>query len=346
MSGHAFDSELSIDVALTTFASQRIMMEPDFVANVIAPPVGVPKKDGTYFVFLPIEGKKTSHETRIPKGGVATEFNKRVSKDFFSTDRYGKRELLEDDDEIAGDIVAVDYIKDFSIMLNELACERELAVAELVLATTGGEFGHGAYFNANHIIALTTPWDADDSNPKEDIDAAVRQLRLSSGYQPNMLIVPNNAYNALTSNADLKDLIKYMGGLNYIRTGKIPDDILYKLKVIEAGAIHDPNGTLQAENLQFIWENASDALGDNWAIVCFVDPIPSVRTGSFVSQFVFRPSALAGAATDPLFGMVRSRVYREEAVEGTWYEARTNYGLKVTNPRAGVLLTGVITEES
>jgi len=333
MPGHPYPDESALDIGLSTWGVQALMLNDNFVANQVAPVVAVPKTSGQHFVFVPIEGLNIEHQEKLGKGGIATELDFRIDKGFFATEESAKRHFVSDREVANADIAAADYIKGDRLVLQNIGTIREYELAEQIL--DGSNYYGGAA--GDHVIVAANAWDSDDANIKDDIDTAVRQIRLDSGFTPTHLLVPPRVYDAITSNADIKDLLKYMGGPQYVATGRIPNDILYRLKIIEAAAVYDSAGPLETANLQFLWENASATYGDSWAIVLYVDPIPSRRSGTFVSQFAFNMNRIND------MDVVSFYVYRDEHRRGEYREGRTDYEVKVTNSRAGVLITDVLT---
>jgi len=324
-------AEAVIDVALSNFSVMAFYLNRNLVTNRIAPPIVVDKNPGEFQRFLPIEAVNIQHETQVAHGGQSTELSFRIEKDYFATELHGKMHFVSDRELAMASQATVDYRTGVEHILMELALGREAKAAELLL-TEGNYFSDAA---DPHWFASATPWDGVDANPKDDIDRAVRAVKLHSGRTPNTLLLPPTSYDVLMSNMDIKDLIRYMAGLQYLQTGRIPGDLIYKLNIIEAGAVYDANAPLETADLGFLWEEISATAGDDWAWIGYVDPNPGLKSSAFLSQFAFNNGRISDQDIITLYTI------REEKLHGTWYDAQTDYQVKITNDRAAALVTGV-----
>jgi hypothetical protein len=332
---------MHLNSGLTGFASNLLMLPQNYVANRIAPPVPVPAVDGFYREMNPIEGLSAAYDTTVAKGERPKMFDKNVTKKPFETGADALAFLLTDDEIASGDADAIDFMKDMIMQANVFAAKREVALANLILNT-------GSYSDASQIfaVAASNEWDDATSLPSIDIHKAKRIVKKISGYDPNTLLVPDLVYNALWSNNEVKQFwVGYAEGREYITEGNVPTLRLFGMNVVNAAAVNNSDSPLKGQTLGFLWEEVSPYFGA-WAWVGYVDPMPSTKTGSFVSQFAFRAPNLAGDGTDPLFGMVRVKTFYDPWVEGEVYTVRTNVGLKGTNDKAGALITGVTTATS
>ena len=332
---------MRLNSGLTQFASDLIMLPQNFVANIIAPPIAVPSLHGFYRVMDRSAALSTAQDTTVAKGESPKVFDKHTAKAPFETGRDALKYLLSDDEEMGSDMEAVDFLKDMTEMANVFAAKREIVLANLILNA-------GSYGDASQIIAVTAgnEWDDSTSKPSIDVDRAKRIVKEISGYNANTLLVPDLVYKALWRNDEVQKFnVGFLEGRTMLLEGQLPSFRLFGLNVVNADAINNAVGPLQGTSLGYLWENISPYFG-SWAWIGYVDPIPSQKTGSFASQFAFRPARIAGASTDPLFGMIRVLEYYDPDVEGTYYAVRSNTGLKVTNDKAGALITGVTTATS
>lgn len=331
MSGHPMPAEAAINAELSNYAVSLFYDNINLVANRIAPVIPVDRNPGDYHVILPIEGKTRSHETRIPHGGLATELNFRLDKATYSTEQYGKRHLLTDREAKMSANSVLEYRKGIELILENLALDREAQLA-LILLTQASYY---VDTSDPHWFPAESPWDADDSFPYHDIKAAIRAIELHSGRTANTLLLSPKAADAMIDNATVIDILKTMYGLTYIQTGKFPNP-LFGLDVIRAGAVYNENAPLETASLKFMWESISAAAGDDWAWVGYVDPSPGLQTGAMVVQFAFNNNTVSER------DIVTVYEDYDKFVKGTWYEARTDYEVKLSNPRAGALITGCV----
>jgi hypothetical protein len=315
-----------IDAALTNFAIQQLFYSDNYIANIIAPPVPVPNRSDEFFIIDPREGLSDEHEEELMYGQPSTELNFVVGKGQYACKLHGKKHLAPDGIIYNADTAVRELLKGDSYLLNNMRIKRERALWRLVT--------EDANYDPTHWIAISVPWDADDSVPKKDIDAACRVIELNSGVQPNVLVVPPRSYDLLTENPDVKDLIKGKLGDYYLRTGTI-GDVVFNLKLVRAGAIFDRAAPLESSNIQFIWEDDSSDAGADWALLCFVDPAPGLWSPGAFAQFIWNMNNVAPGM------MGRLRVYRDEDREGEWHDFRTDFQMMMTNKNAAAMLIGI-----
>jgi len=326
-------SEASINAELSAFAVALFYQNNDLVANQIAPVIPVDVNPGEYHVLTPIEGKNLNEETAITHGGKATELNFKVDKNFYSTKLHGKRHYYGAREEAMSSAALREYRKGIQFILENLALKREDEVADIILE----EDSYYSDADNPHWFAADEPWDSDDYNPYHDIKAAMRAIALHSGRTANTLLVPPKVYDVLADNDKFIDILKGLYGLEYIKTGKLPNP-LFGLNVIKAGAVYNENPPLETASMQFLWEAADRDAGSEWAWVGYVDPNPSLQTSAMVLQFAFDNNIIGD------MDIVTVRSYYENDVDGTWYEARTDYDIRLSNGRAGALIYNTISE--
>ena len=331
MSGHPMPAEASINAELSNYGVALFYDNINLVANQIAKVIPVDQNPGDYHVITPIEGKRISHETRIPHGGIATELNFALDKATYSTEEYGKRHFTSDREMKMSSASVREYRKGIELIVENLALDREGQVADLLLTEAN------YYVDADdpHWFAAPATWDSDDADPKVDIDAAARAVELHSGRQANTLLLPPITYDALMNCQRFVDIIKYMFGIQWLQTGMLPSPI-FGLNIIKAGAIYDENARLQTPSLKFLWEEAVAATGDDWAWVGYVDPSPSLKTSAMVLQFAFNNNILSDRDILTMYEDY------DKFAKGTWYEGRTDYEIKLSNNRAGAVITGCV----
>jgi len=317
-----------IDAALTDFAVQQMFFSQSYVANLIAPPQAVPNQSGKYFIIDPREGMTDEHEEELMYGQVAEELNFIIDKGTYATQLVGKRHLLPDGVARNADVAVRDMLKGDNYLLNNMRIRRERALWRLL--TEADTYPGGAA--GDHWFPAAAAWDISTTDPKVDIDAAVRQVELASGVVPNTMLCPPTTYDILTRNGEVKDLIRYQRGDLYLRTGSI-GDVIFNLRLIKAGAMFDAAAPLEAASIGFIWENAASDAGADWAWIGYVDPVPGLWTATMFAQFIWNMNNVAPGM------MGRLRVYRDEAREGEWHEFRTDYQMKTVNNRAGAVIT-------
>ena len=331
MSGHPMPAEASINAELSSYAVALVFDNLNLVANQIAPVIPVDKNPGDYHVILPLEGKTISHDTRIPHGGIATELNFTLGKATYSTEEYGKRHFVSDREKAMSAQSVLEYRKGVDLIIENLALDREAQLAELLLT-------EASYYVSTadpHWFTSAATWDSDDGDPKKDIDIANRAIELHSGRTANTLLLPPRTYDALMNNERFVQIVQYVFGVQGLQTGMLPSP-LFGLNVIKAGAIYDENSRLETPALRYLWEEAVAAAGDDWAWVGYVDPTPGLMTSAMMVQFAFNNGSIDDRSIITMYEDY------DVFAKGTWYESRTDYEVKLSNPRAGAVILGCV----
>lgn len=80
-----------------------------------------------------------------------------------------------------------------------------------VEATSADLARNAAGYDANHKVTLAgaTAWSATTGTPLVDIQAAKSAIRVSTGVNPNRLLLSQTAFNNLTNHASIVDRLKY-----------------------------------------------------------------------------------------------------------------------------------------
>jgi len=317
-----------IDAALTDFSVQSFYLNTNFMANNIAPIIKVGNQSGGYQVIYPGESINDEHEEDLTYGQESTEMNEVIDKGNYATRLIGKSNFLPDGIRLNADNPdAVEQRKVAGLAQNQ-AIRRERMLAALIDDVDN-------FHAAGHHFAAAAAWDVATTNPKIDIDAAVRLITLAAGVAPNRMLMSPIAYDIFSRNAVLTNMIQYTQGDSYLRSGSL-GDVVYNLKLMKAGAIYDSAAPLEAEATAFIWEELPN-IDDDWAFLYYFDENGTTDTAGFAHQFVWNANVLSPGM------MGRLRRFRIESREGEMFDLRSDWDLQITNGRAGAVITGIQT---
>jgi len=317
-----------IDAALTDFGVQSFYLNDNFMANQIAPIIKVKNQSGTYEVVDPREAQSDEHEEDLTYGQESTELNHVIGHGNYATRLIGKAAFLPDGVRLNSDRPEKQEQRRVKYITHNQAIRRERMLASLIDDVNN-------FHAADHHAAAAAAWDVVGTDPKVDIDAMVRLVTLRAGVAPNRMMLPPLAYDILTSNSEVRELIMYQKGDLYLRTGEI-GDVVFNLKLLKAGAIYDAAAPLEAQDTAFIWENLPN-IGADWAFLYYYDDTDMTETAGFAHQFVWNANVLAPGM------MGRLRRFRIESREGEMFDFRSDWDLQVTNGRAGGVITGLQT---
>lgn len=188
-----------IDIALSTFAQQYSNVT--LLGEELAPRVPVGAQSGKYwkFGFESLQGGDAD-DTRAP-GAAAERAEFTVSTDAFFCPDHSEEGLIPDEERAAE---AYDPEQEMTRILTD----RRLLRREVVIATL---LSTAANFPTGHKVALTgtDQWSDAASTPDDDVDAAVRAIKLAIAKKPNLLILGEKTAQVLRRHATIKDQVKY-----------------------------------------------------------------------------------------------------------------------------------------
>lgn len=274
--------QVHIDQALTNMSVAYMQEAKTFIADQVFPQIPVQKQSDRYFIYLKEdwfrdEALERVHGTESAGGdyeidNTPTYFCKLYSyhKDVTEDDRVNA------DSPIVPDNDATDFVT------SKLLLRREILWAQRYFKT--GVWGHeltgAAAADATHVIK----WNATGATPIEDVHEAQTTIQSQTGYKPNILVVGPYVYDALRSNKDILDRIKYT------QRGVVTSDLLASLfevdKVLVAAAVVNIAQKGVAEDTDFIFGNS--------ALLCYAAPRPGIKTPS--AGYTFAWKGLLGAS--------------------------------------------------
>jgi len=207
-------ASLHIDRGLTNISIAYT--NPDYVADMVFPPLPVDKRSDKYFVYdreFALRGSGFDANGRpnslVRPGAEADETDYPLSNAPFYAERYAKRFLVTDasrkiaDSPLAPDVDATIHVTeklyiDNEAMVARLSCNTSYyASANKVLLTTGANgTSWASYASAN-------------SKPLSDIKNGKVQVRKSIIKEPNSAIYTVDTAQTLADHPDIKDLVKY-----------------------------------------------------------------------------------------------------------------------------------------
>ena len=336
MPGEPTIDQVHIDAALTKFAIQKFYMDPSkFVASAIAPAITVESAGGKYFVEDPRPVAGDEHETEIMYGDVSPELNFKFEKKSYGTNLEALKVVLPDGTAKNADQVLQKKLQGIDKLVTRFAIKRERELAALITESDSYEGGD----TGAHWIKAAGLWTG-AVDPKVDIDSAIDAVELASGVTPNTMLCSPNAYNILTRNEEIKELIRYTSpsAEQYLRKGIIGGE-LFNLNLIKAGAVYNENAPLEAISMGRIWGDETTDAGSTWALICYVDPNPiggaEPWTSTFAGQFIWNMNNVSPGL------MGRLLTYRLPEREATAYDFRTDFEIQLTNNLAGAMITGI-----
>lgn len=310
-----YAQDVHIDRALTNIS---IAYRNDgFIGDRVLPPAPVDKRSDRYFIYGREQFKQ--RDDLVRPGGIAPEWERTLSTDFYNAERHAQRQIVTDDERRMSDQPLQPDADYTEILTDAVMNNREFAIVQLVT--------NPAQVTNNVTLSGTSQWsDYTNSTPLVNIKNGKVQARLGALREANMFTLSYEAALTLADHPSIKDLTKYTDE-NGIATSGLPR-VLRGLMVNEAGAFIDSANDGQTPSF-------STAFGKN-ALIHYTQPNPGLKVISFGYTFE-APDATTGVRG---FATIK---YREDARHGDWIEVSTTYALKLVAPLAAYLLLAVTT---
>lgn len=182
----------------------------------------------------------------------------------------------------------------------------EIRAMEIATQSSGGISSS----SPDHIVTPTYTWDdTTSSTPLEDIATAIRSITVNIGVKPNVFAVPPSVEEKLAVHPEIKELIKYTSQESLTRYGLPP--VILGLDVVTAPAVYNSADQGQTVSLSELW--------GKHAFVAHVDPNSGVNFGRMIIWTARN---------------FRVRTWRNEEVEGTFFEASCHFVPKIITPQA------------
>jgi hypothetical protein len=325
-------SDLYVDPYLTNFATGY--RDPQYYADVLAPPTTVQTKSGKYRVF-DRSNRLIFPDLRAP-GTVANEVRGRKwSEDVFSTKQHSLQTFVTDEERreyaSAGGLsnpafggglninVETDAV---ALIVGSLQRKHEKLVADTARNTATYPVGNTV------TLAGSQQWDdytngvTSVSDPVSAILAGVRKITGLIGQPPNLLMLPNAGLSYIENHPRVVQRFQ-----NF--SLQIPDAFLlltgFQGKVVTVGVGDDIYNT--ADNI-----DATFASGSFWGkdvILAYVDPGDGMNIQTFMKTFVYPQ---LGGELKPIDR------WREEARKSDLFRQTWEYDIKVVNSSAGYII--------
>lgn len=300
-------SQIHIDAALTNLSIAY--RNPEYIAHEVLPVVPVTKNSDKYFVYGK-EAFNLENARRRPED-KANQAAYSLSNEAYACERFALRDFISDD-EVKDSDPALDPFGDRTWNLTDrILLRREKDAAELA-------FSASAMSGYTAALSGTAQWDHASSDPVQAVEAQRQAIIRRTGVRPNKLIIGADVYAALTSNAAIKDRIKYT------QLGVVDEQLLAKLfkvdKVVVGNAVYNSAKEGQTATLASIWGKL--------ALLAHVAPRPSLRSVSL--GYTFQSQNLV------------AKRYIENGLEGEWVEVEEKRDQKLIAPSAGYLWSAAV----
>lgn len=329
---------------LTNMAMGYLPQMSMFVGSRIFPSVAVGAESGSYNIlpreeFLRPQGKRLANGEAPPVGGF------KFATDVYSVYEYGLSAQITQRDlnNAAVGGLGAGRLRNMKtqFVTFQAALAMELDISAIV--TTAGNWatsygGVTATPNGTQFIQ----WDQAASDPVGNVNKWREQMRLATGFEPNKMMFTRPVLNALKTNPEIIDRIKYMGTSS--NPAKVTTQTLAEL--FELDEIIVPTAVSNTAQ-----EGATATIADIWGkniFLWYTPGAPSMELPSAGYRFSWTgdvhsegvgPQPFGGSANaEGLF--IRNYITDRPAVE--WVESRWYTVPKVTGSSLGILCTAAV----
>jgi hypothetical protein len=315
----ATGKDLHIDVPLSNVA---ITYRPSgMIADLIFPQVGVRKESDSYLIWERAEAFRIS-DARRSRGTEANKIEWEAASATYFVDNWALKSNLVLEDRVNMDAAYQRELRQNRVMRlkDDLMLGWEQRIANTVNSTS----------NVGSSSAVTSNWSdltAGNSDPIGDIEQAIENIRLSTGYRPNRLVIGQTGWRNLKRHADIISAVwgtSGRGGSRFARREQIAE--LFELDTVLIGnAVYNSNQQGQSASLADLW-------GDN-VLLYYTPDRPTRETPSYGYSFRWEAAGIPNmqAEVHPF-----DRKTKSEEVELGYYQDE-----KVTATDLAFLITGV-----
>lgn len=325
------DTTATLNPILTGVANGFMRARDGFVGGRLFPAFGSALQSAAYYLFTAAELAQTASLGKRAPGTPYARVKRTLSNDKFACENYGLEAPVPDEDRkkyasyFDSDIAAVRQIVDSLMINHEQRVYTKVTDASVPTA------------------ALLVPWNAGNSNPRQDVDAAREQIRQNIGLLPNLMVISQPILNVLAIHPKLTELFKFT------RPGVLNEDILAAYFGVDQVAV--AKNVIATNN-----EGQAFTPADIWGNLCclaHVNDAQDLMVPSFGRTFYW--TAFTSEMTPPTGGtgpgmitggggpdLVQVQSYRDETVKSDIHRSEHYVDEKMTATKAGFTLTNVL----
>jgi hypothetical protein len=258
-------SQVHIDAALTNVS--LAYRNPDYVSDIIAPPVAVRKQSDKYFVYdAERERFRRTDDLRAP-GTAASEVDFKLSTDNYYADDHALVSVIPDEERANADPAIQPDIDRTEFLTDKIDLNKEIILASRI--RTGTDI-------PGETLSGNDQWsDYTNSDPVAAIEAKKATIMAGVQMMPNTLVLPYEVYQKVRLHPKVTDKVKY------VTIGVLGADLLARLfeveRVLVPKAFQNVAAKGQTPSLQYVWGKD--------AFLCYVPPKPALKQVALAYTF-------------------------------------------------------------
>lgn len=299
------------DIPLTNVSQEYRNDRNQFIAEVIAPVVMVPKKLFNIYYYGKDTIKPASDDTRTRFGETKQISRSVYSKAFGPLRGHELRDGIDFDEDMMTEAPLDQEIDITNYLCEQTALIKEIAVATLMANTS--------VVTQYETLSGGSQWSSyGTSTPFNDIRYAAKQMLLNGLKPANTIFMSDYGFGLLQNHPDFIERVKYSGAVEM--TAEMMATLFkpYGInRVIVSGAVYDSAAEGLASSNQFIWGNHC------W--LGYITPTPGLRTVNGAYTFTLEN----GRYVDSWF---------EQSKKTKWIRNNDYYVPQIVGPEAFYLL--------
>jgi len=300
-------SQVHIDAALTNVCVAY--SNPNFLADLIAPPVAVRKQSDRYFIYDTAREKFRSSSDRRAPGAEANEVDFALSDDSYYCEDHALASAIPDEERENADPPIQPEIDRTEFLLEKILLNKEIALADRI--RTGADI-------PGETLSGNSQWsDYTNSDPVAEVETHKATIQEAVQVVPNTLVLPYDVYAKVRLHPKVTDRTQY------VRLGPADPAVLATLfdveRVLVARAVKNIAAPGQTADLDYVWGKD--------AFLCYIPSRPAPKRVAFAYTFVWTlaPGSVSGHVVE---------VWRENRRKADMIRVQRYYDQKVIAPGA------------
>jgi hypothetical protein len=258
-------SQVHIDAALTNVS--LAYRNPDYIADIVAPPVAVRKQSDKYFVYDAERERFRRTDDRRAPGTAASEVDFKLSTDNYYCDDHALVSVIPDEERANADPAIQPDIDRTEFLTDKIDLNKEIVLATRI--RTGTDI-------PGETLSGNNQWsDYTNSDPVAAIEAKKATIMSAVQMMPNTLVLPYEVYQQVRLHPKVTDKVKY------VTIGVLGADLLARLfeveRVLVPKAFQNVAAKGQTPSLQYVWGKD--------AFLCYVPPKPALKQVTLAYTF-------------------------------------------------------------
>ncbi len=303
-------SQVHIDVALTNVSVAYT--NPDYISDIISPPVPVRKQSDKYFIYDPNRDRFRAGNDRRAPGAEANEVDFGLSTDNYFCDDHALASAVPDEERENADPPIQADIDRTEFLVDKISLNKEIDIATRI--RTGADIPGAT-------LSGTDQWsDYDNSDPVAAVEEEKSTIQTAVQVIPNTLVLSYPVYQKVRQHP------KVIEKVQYVKLGVVGPDVLAQLfdvdRVLVPRAFKNTAAPGQAASLEYVWGND--------AFLCYVPPRAALKQVAMAYTFMWTvaPGSINGHIVE---------TWREDRRKADMVRVQKYYDQKIIAPGAAYI---------